>query len=256
MDPNTLTGLGAVAFGAVIGWLVYFTNRYRTGSVQFSDITTLLGAIGAGAVTALFGDHAAELFGAYGVGLFIGFFAYFLTLVILVRNSNGIFTWTWFLDGRRKKLADDEIVDPSSRGPGTAMDLQPQRDLDQALAAAAEPSPLAKVTEQHDRALASLNDAIRDLTGRAATASDAERTVLEARRDDLRAQRDTIADMRLKAVLDSPEVREAIATLKALTDQLNVEAQRIKQATDAVNQAARVISQITKVIAVLGKFLV
>jgi hypothetical protein len=255
MNADTLAGLGAFAFGAVIGWLVYFTNRYRTGSVQFSDITTLLGAIGAGAVTALF-EPKGQLFGAYGLGLFIGFFAYFVMLVILVRNSNGIFTWTWFLDGRRKQLAGDEVVDPSSRGSGTAMDVQPQRDLGQALAPAAEPSPLTKVTEQHDRALASLNDAIRDLTARVATASDAERAVLEARRDDLRAQRETVANMRLAGVLDSPEVRAAIVTLKALTDQLNEEVQRIKQVADAVDQAARVIGQVTKVIAALGKFLV
>jgi hypothetical protein len=51
---STLQLLGACGFGALIGWLVYYTNRYRRGEVQFSDLVTLVGVIGGGAVLTLF----------------------------------------------------------------------------------------------------------------------------------------------------------------------------------------------------------
>jgi hypothetical protein len=96
--------LGAGAFGALIGWYVYYINRYRKADVQLGDIVTLLGAIGGSAVLALF-DKKTDLFGAYGIGLFVGFFGYFLMLLLFVLISwrkTGNFTLEWFLDGRRK----------------------------------------------------------------------------------------------------------------------------------------------------------
>jgi hypothetical protein len=91
--------LGAGAFGALMGWFVYYTNRYRRNEVQFSDLVTLVGIIGGGAVLALF-PAKTDLFGAYGIGLFLGFFGYFVLLVLMVLRSNS-FTIEWFLDGRR-----------------------------------------------------------------------------------------------------------------------------------------------------------
>ena len=101
-SPSGRAYLELVGFGALIGWYVYFINRYRKGEVQLSDLTTLVGVIGGGAVLALF-PAKTDLFGAYGVGLFVGFFGYFLTLLILVKLS-GNFNRDWFLDGRRKKV--------------------------------------------------------------------------------------------------------------------------------------------------------
>jgi hypothetical protein len=92
--------VGAMAFGLVIGWYVYYVNRYRKGDVQIGDITTLIGAIGGAAILALF-DKGTDFFGAYAVGLAIGFFLYFLVLIILVGVSDN-FDADWFLDGRRK----------------------------------------------------------------------------------------------------------------------------------------------------------
>jgi hypothetical protein len=67
---------GAGAFGLVVGWVVYRTLRRKEGSTALSDIATVIGAVGGGAVTALFKN--ADLFGAYSIGLAIGFFVYFI----------------------------------------------------------------------------------------------------------------------------------------------------------------------------------
>lgn len=104
----TWTELGAMSFGAVIGWFLYLINRYRKGDVQFGDITTVVGAIGGGAVTALF-PQSGNLFGAYGFGLALGFFGYFVILMAMVALSRN-FNIDYFLDGRRKKLGDNEII--------------------------------------------------------------------------------------------------------------------------------------------------
>src|SRR6476659_7503375 len=98
----TIQLLGAAGFGALIGWYVYYINRYRKGDVQVSDIVTLIGAIGGAAVLALF-PAKSDLFGAYGIGLFAGFFGYFLILAGTVYRAPG-FTSAWFIDGRVSKM--------------------------------------------------------------------------------------------------------------------------------------------------------
>jgi hypothetical protein len=95
---------GAAAFGAVIGWYLYFINRYRKADVQIGDLTTVIGAIGGGAVLAIF--KQPDLFGSYGAGLAAGFFGYFLVLIFLVGHSK-TFTSDWFLDGRRPNPPED-----------------------------------------------------------------------------------------------------------------------------------------------------
>lgn len=116
--------LGAAGFGAIIGWYLYYINRYRKGDVQVSDIVTLIGAIGGAAVTALF-DARTDLFGAYGIGLFAGFFGYFLVLIVLVGVSKN-FDTDFFLDGRRKKVAPDYFIPEYVNPTVTAMSAQGQ----------------------------------------------------------------------------------------------------------------------------------
>ncbi|MGB9181084.1 MAG: hypothetical protein WCB68_17765 [Pyrinomonadaceae bacterium] len=113
---------GAVGFGAIIGWYVYLVNRYRKADVQASDIVTLIGAIGGAAVLALF-PAKSDLFGAYGIGLAIGFFGYFIVLILLVAISPN-FGADWFLDGRRKKVADDSFIPEYVKQTAFAMDAQ------------------------------------------------------------------------------------------------------------------------------------
>lgn len=99
---------GSGAFGALIGWYVYYINRYRKADVQLSDLVTLVGVLGGSAILTLFRAES-DLFGAYGIGLFLGFFGYFITLIVLVSISKK-FGVEWFLDGRRKAISADEIA--------------------------------------------------------------------------------------------------------------------------------------------------
>ena len=111
--------VGAACFGAVVGWYVYYINRYRTSDVQLSDLVTIIGVIGGSAVTALF-DTGSDLFGAYGLGLCIGFFSYLIVLIIMVTASKN-FDVDWFLDGRRKEPEKPFYIPDSVRETVTAM---------------------------------------------------------------------------------------------------------------------------------------
>ncbi len=69
-----ISGLGALFFGLVVGWISYRTLRLTAGTSVLSDIATIVGAVGGAAVTALLKSDV--LFGLYCVGLALGFFAY------------------------------------------------------------------------------------------------------------------------------------------------------------------------------------
>jgi hypothetical protein len=98
-----ITIIGAGTFGALIGWYLYYVNRQRKSDVQLGDLTTVLGIVGGGAVTALF-EAKSVMFGAYGIGLAVGFFSYLVVLIYMVARSDN-FDADWFLDGRRKSPA-------------------------------------------------------------------------------------------------------------------------------------------------------
>jgi hypothetical protein len=66
--------VGAICFGAVMGWIVYRTLRRNSAPVTVRDISTVFAAVGGAAVTTIFkGD---TLFGCYAIGLACGFFGY------------------------------------------------------------------------------------------------------------------------------------------------------------------------------------
>ena len=111
---SVLQLIGAGCFGAILGWYLYFINRYRNGPVEFGDIITILGAVGGAGVLALF-PSGTDLFGAYGIGLAIGFFGYYAILSGLVRRSAN-FDADFFLDGRRKKPIDPYYIPEGWRG--------------------------------------------------------------------------------------------------------------------------------------------
>jgi hypothetical protein len=70
----TIEMVGAVCFGLVVGWITYRTLARKESATSLTDIASVIGAVGGAAITALFKSEA--LFGAYSVGLAIGFFAY------------------------------------------------------------------------------------------------------------------------------------------------------------------------------------
>lgn len=126
---NTLPQWGALAFGLVIGWFTYFVNRHRTDAVSIADVASVIGALGGGAILGLFPAKSA-LFGAYGVGLAIGFFGYFLLLVVMVLSQRGRgWTFEWFLDGRKPQPAGQQMVSadkPMLTGADAARKIVPE----------------------------------------------------------------------------------------------------------------------------------
>jgi hypothetical protein len=89
-DVGVLAVIGAGFFGVVIGWVTYRTLRRREGAAQLSDIATVIGAVGGAAVTKLFEDP--DLFGAYSIGLAIGFFVY-LAIGLAVEGTESASKW-------------------------------------------------------------------------------------------------------------------------------------------------------------------
>jgi hypothetical protein len=78
---------GAFAFGAVIGWVTYFTMRYSKEHAM-SDLAVIIGAIGGAAVLKLYGSETA-LFSMYSLGLAVGFFVYVFILMIATLATDG-----------------------------------------------------------------------------------------------------------------------------------------------------------------------
>ena len=73
--------VGAVLFGIVVGWITYRTLVRRTDGVALSDIATVIGAVGGGAVVVHFDN--THLFGLYSIGLATGFFGYLVLFYAL-----------------------------------------------------------------------------------------------------------------------------------------------------------------------------
>jgi len=78
---------GAFAFGAVVGWVTYFTMRYGKEHAT-SDIAVVVGAIGGAAVLKLFAA-GTPLFAYYSLGLAAGFFTYVLILLVATLTTEG-----------------------------------------------------------------------------------------------------------------------------------------------------------------------
>lgn len=75
---------GAGAFGAVIGWIAYRTLRRAANAPRITDLITVIAALGGGAViNTQFAEP--DLFACYGIGLFAGFFAYFVVGLLVDR---------------------------------------------------------------------------------------------------------------------------------------------------------------------------
>jgi hypothetical protein len=84
--------VGAVCFGLVIGWVAYRTIRRSNKVAGLSDLATVIGAVGGGAVTGLFPEKSS-LFGLYCIGLAVGFFGYLVTAMMLAPKGESVNEW-------------------------------------------------------------------------------------------------------------------------------------------------------------------
>lgn len=83
----TISDIGALCFGLVIGWITYRTLRRKSNGAALSDIATVIGAVGGAAITALF--QSERLFSFYSIGLALGFFLYLVLGIVISRRKPG-----------------------------------------------------------------------------------------------------------------------------------------------------------------------
>lgn len=76
--------IGTICFGIVIGWVTYRTLRKQSETVALSNIASVIGAVGGGAVVARFNTY--EAFAYYSIGLFVGFFAYLIVSMTIGKD--------------------------------------------------------------------------------------------------------------------------------------------------------------------------
>jgi hypothetical protein len=79
---HIVMSVGAFCFGVAVGYITYRT-LVRTTKTAVSDLTTVVGAVGGGAVTGLFGPASGDAFGWYSIGLLAGIAAFFLLYLTL-----------------------------------------------------------------------------------------------------------------------------------------------------------------------------
>jgi hypothetical protein len=252
--------VGAFLFGAVVGWFLYFNNRYRK-EVAFSDVAGLLAAIAGGAVVGFFGQGAgdARAASAYGAGVGFGFFGYLLVLMLLIRRSSDQFTLSYLIDGRRMNPAPGWGYGEGAQQPVRSLRPGP---VDPAPAPAAgarlqgmpafRPEAAATVA-----GTASLVQAIEAARGKVldqfnASDDDNQRARLAQLELQLDAQLDRVAAAEIRADISSAAVQDAMAKLVAITGSINQEAGRMRDAAATIAAAAKVIGLITEALQALA----
>lgn len=125
---NASLAWGSICFGAVIGWITYYTMRKNTQPRVLSDITVIIAALAGPAILAVFPAPTAAnkqtMFGYYGIGLAAGFFIYYLLFVLLLwRAPRRLLVAMGLVPPRPRKPADgdttaanDEPYDPGIMG--------------------------------------------------------------------------------------------------------------------------------------------
>jgi len=85
---ETSLAWGSIGFGAVIGWVTYYTMRKNTKERTLADITTIIATLVGPAVMAVFPAPVEgtkqTMFGYYGIGLAVGFFMYYIIFMLLL----------------------------------------------------------------------------------------------------------------------------------------------------------------------------
>jgi hypothetical protein len=76
------TEVGALVFGLVVGYITYRTLMRTADKTAVSDLASVIGAIGGGAVTKLY-EPASNSFAYYAFGLAVGMAVFFVLFLIL-----------------------------------------------------------------------------------------------------------------------------------------------------------------------------
>ena len=262
---DSLPNIGAFCLGFLLGWLLYYINRHRSGAVTLVDFGVIVGVVAGGAVSGFLGKSATlavnpETFGAYCIGLLVGFLAYLVILIILVRMSQGEYDSLFFLDGRR--LVPDPKYDVPERSTVRPFGLS-NKVLAQQLADLETPEPgdwmlmanstSAAAMTKLTAAIQSLQTAILELDIRQSTeTNNSKRDQLN---DKLHSMQMLLSSLQAKQALidfNSQEVKDARQQLLTLSGRLTAEASKMKSATNALNQAAKIIGAAEKLIGLVG----
>ncbi len=86
-DPAGIVLVGALCFGIAIGYITYRTLARTTDKASITDLAAVIGAVGGGTVTTLFGSANGKMFAFYSIGLVAGMVSY-LTLSLLLRGKD------------------------------------------------------------------------------------------------------------------------------------------------------------------------
>ncbi len=100
--------IGVCCFGALIGYITHRT-LVRTKEASVGDLSTVVGAVGGGAVTAIV-DPGTDLFGVYAIALLVGYVFY-----------GGLYVWLNGWDDFAKVMAkSDRGSQENDLNPGPA----------------------------------------------------------------------------------------------------------------------------------------
>lgn len=208
--------LGAAGLGFVLGWVLYLAIRGRKGNIDGGELTSIAAVVFGGAAAAYL-QSDSSLFGAYGIGVFVGF-------VMLL-------TLTW-----RSLLATPgrSALEALERGsaPRTLTSVSPSRET--AADDRRARGELERLAEEIERLLDLLIDARNRATG------DQRRRLNEA----IRTVTAYLRQIKLMLALDSltsGPVSALIETLEEQSAALEEEADRLEQATNSIGQVNRTL---------------
>ncbi len=241
-DATSLSNLaifGTAGIGFVIGWSLYFANRGKSGDISASELAAIVGAIAGAAVLGLANDNP-DLLGAYGAGLFVGF----MTLLIL--------TWKFVRSatdgsgpGPLEKAISPRPREPEPQGPARSRSTVGSAG---SAGAARESSALeGELTQARDALvdlIAQVDDARKDAknagNSQLAGELDAELTRL------INLLRDVNLSLALQAFTSS-ELKALKTVIDREIENMEDEANRLKQVTAAQTQLANVLTALTSI---------
>ncbi|WP_327250934.1 hypothetical protein [Streptomyces sp. NBC_01244] len=85
-NPSAIVLVGTVCFGVAVGYITYRTLARTTDKAAITDLATVIGVIGGGVVTTLYGPADGTMFAWYSIGLLIGM-ALYVTLSLIIRGK-------------------------------------------------------------------------------------------------------------------------------------------------------------------------